>query len=396
VDRLLGPEAGVAAFERTYKSFEDSVRDGESAEGLRKWWLRRMIETPDPLREKMTLFWHGHFAVSNREVSSAAMMVDHVRLLRRGALGSYRDLLAAVAGDPAMLKCAGSAENRRARPAAGFPRVLLQHLTVGPGACSEGDVSESARAFTGWFVRRNQAQYIEREHDEGEKTVLGERGHWGGSDVVRIALDRRASAEMLVRELWRYLISEEAEPGPDLLEPLVDGFYPDYDVAALLERILRSNLFYSPLAYRARVKSPVEYAVGIVRAHEALVATEPLAIDLAGLGQDVCHPPTGDGWPGGRYWVNGFTMAGRANLAADLLAGSGRYGRKLDPEALSARHGRANMTAAAEFLGDVFLQGDLPPGITDLLRRAAGRGRLSEQARRLAGCLVTLPEYHLA
>jgi uncharacterized protein (DUF1800 family) len=364
--------------------------------------LRRMIQTPHPLLEKMTLFWHSHFATSSAKVNNARLMQRHVQLLRSQALNSFRTLLQGVSRDPAVLIWLGADANRKALPNTNFVRSLMEDFTLGPGHYTEKDVREAARAFTGWFVLRGERRYIPREYDGNVKHILGQEGNFTGDDVVRIVLEQPATARMVVRKLYRWLICETAEPDAMLIAPLVESFAKDYDIPKLVERMIRSNLFFSPVAYRRRIKCPVEFALGIVTALEGVVSTTELGQDLANLGQNLYHPPTVKGWTGGRHWINSATLVGRYNLALALLQGSGPYDDKLDPWAVAKRHGCSAPKSATQFLLDLFLQGDLDTSVYDRVVKAAqvpagiGSDDPEGMLRHLAHMVVTLPEFHLA
>ncbi len=399
VDRLLEPEADVEVFNCTYDGYEDAA--AASVDGLRAWWLRRMIETPQPLLEKMTLFWHSHFATNGGAVHPR-LMEAHIQLLRCHALGSFDALLRAVSRDPALLLWLGADVNRKAAPNEGFVRPLMETFTLGEGNFTDEDVREAARAFTGWFVLRNRLRYIEHEHDETAKRILGREGNFTDGDVVGIVLEQPATARTLVRKLYRWLINETQEPDGALLSPLALSFAKDYRISRVVETMLRSNLFFSSWAYRQRVKCPVEYAVGIVNALEGMVSTTRLAQDVANLGQDLCHPPTVKGWKGGWYWIDAAALVRRCNLSAALLQGGEPYGDKLDSWAAAQRHGYATVESAARFLLELFLQGDLEPDararlLEEVQTPATDRDVEPETAlRHLACSIVTQPEYHLA
>ncbi len=392
VQQLLEPEADLAGFNRTSDGFETAAAD--SVESLRAWWLRRMIETPHPLLEKMTLFWHGSFAVSNSRVGNPRSMCQYVQLLRKHALGSFAPVLEGLVRDPAVLVGLGGEANRKARPNVALAQNLLEHFMLGPGKFSEKDAQEVARAFSGCFVRGGRFRYIQREHDSGEKAILGQKGNFDDQDVVQIALKQPAASQLVVRRLYRWLISETKQPDEKMIAPLAESFARDHDIARLLGTILRSNLFYSPAAYRQRIKSPVDYALGIVRGLEATVATIPLGRHLAQLGQSLYDPPTIDGWQGGRYWINQFTLLERSNLAAALLSGGKPYEKKLDPAAIAAKYGHRSPEAAGRFIVDLFLQADLADDVDQTVRAGISNGPdpLCRLVHRLAG----LPEFHLA
>jgi len=396
VDKLLDPGPQAAAFAREHDAYEDAAASGDVA-GLRAWWLRRMILTPHPLLEKMALSWHGHFGTSAARVPGARPMLDHVQLLRRHALGDFRELLAGVSRDPATLLSLGAAANRKALPNQDFARQLLDRFALGPGNYTDEDVREVARAFTGHFVLRDRLRFFDREHDTGEKTVLGHTGPFRGEDVVRIVAGQPAAGALMVRKLYRWLISETHQPSDALLAPLAERFAGDRDVGRLVETMLRSNLFFSEAAYRRRVKGPVEFAVGIVRGLQGMVPTLPLGGQLASLGQDLYRPPTVKGWAGGPAWINRATLVGRSNLAAAMLAGAGPYEGKLDPAAVAGEHGRSDAASAARFLVELFLQGDVDgPAVETLSQGTAESDNLDESLRKFAHGLITLPAFQLA
>ena len=394
VDRLLEPKADVEAFNRTCDGYAETAT---STGALRAWWLRRMIETPHPLLEKLTLFWHDFFAVGAAGVDTASLMLQHVRLLRAGALGRFGALLDAIAQDPATLLSLGAKASRKAMPDDSFARQLLHRYTVAEGKYSDKDVREAARAMTGRFVLREKLRYIEREHDDGEKAVLGKTGKFTAEDVVKIAAAHPATARNVVRRLYRWLISEAAPPTDALLAPLAGPFAKDFDVGRLVETMLRSNVFFTGVALGRRIKRPVEFAIGIIRALEGAVPTTRLAADLASLGENLYHPPTPSGWPGSRHWLNRATLIGRSNLAAALLAPSGPYSGKLDPAAVARKYGCADARSGGQFLVNLFLQ---PNGddrtFEELPAGAAPGGGLADRLRTFAHTIVTQPEFQLA
>lgn len=400
IDKLLKPQADTTTFNNTYDGYDNSAAG--SIKSLRAWWLRRIIQTPHPLLEKMTLFWHSHFATNSDKVKNPRLMLQHIQLLRSHALNSFGDMLQAISRDPAVLIYLGADANRKALPNENFARPLMETFTMGAGNYKEKDVREAARSFTGWFVLRSRLRYISREHDENTKEVLGERGNFTGDDVVRIVLKQPATSRMLVRKLYYLLICETEEPNAAMINPLAETFAKDYDIMKLTETMLRSNLFFSHAAYRRRIKSPVEFAVGIVQDLEGVVSTTQLAEDLAGLGQNLYNPPTANGWAGGRYWIDSATLTGRSNLACSLLQGSGPYSDKLNPWALANKHGCSTLQSAAKLLLDLFLQSDLAPDVRkSILKTVQATSGSSiddpeETLRLFAHTVVTLPEFQLA
>ena len=395
IDKLLRPPSETAEFNRTYDEYEAATG---SVDQLRAWWLRRMIQTPHPLQEKMTLFWHSHFATNAAVVKNARLMQQHVRLLRSQALGSFRILLEGISQDPAVLLWMGAEANRKAYPNEDLARAIMETFTLGPNHCTEDDIRAASRAFTGWFVLRNNLRYIPREHDGNEKQILGRKGNLTRDDVLQIILEQPATSRRLVRKLYHWLISETEQPDEALISPLAESFAKDYDVLKLVEMMLRSNLFFSAVAYRRRIKSPAEFAIGIVKALEVTISTTQLANDLADLGQNLYNPPTVKGWAGGQHWINSTAIVARQNLASALLQGSGPYGNKLNPWAVAQKHGCETSESAWRFLLDLFLQGNIDIDACDALPKTPRRqdDDLGGRTRSLAYAIVTLPEFHLA
>ena len=278
----------------------------------------------------------------------------------------------------------------------------MEVFTLGPGHYTKQDVREAARAFTGWFVLKSRLRYIPREHDSGIKNIFGQKGNFNSDDVVRIVLKQPATAQTLVRKLYRRLICETERPDAAVITPLSESFAKDYDIFKLVETMLRSNLFFSRAAYRRRIKSPVEFALGIVKALEGVVSTTQLTQDLAGLGQNLYNPPTVNGWTGGQHWIDSTTLAGRHNLALALLQGSGPYSNKLNPWIVANKHGHSTLKSATQFLLDLFLQSELAPDVYDTILKTAqaqssnGIDDPEGTLRCFAHAVVTLPEFHLA
>jgi uncharacterized protein (DUF1800 family) len=400
IDKLLKPQTDTEAFNNTYDEYDNSAAG--SIKSLRAWWLRRIIQTPHPLLEKMTLFWHSHFATRSDKVKNPKLMLRHIRLLRSQALNSFRDILKSISLDPAMLIWLGANENRKSLPNENFVRPLMETFTLGPGNFTEKDIKEAARAFTGWFVLRSQLRYIPREHDSDIKNILGQRGNFNNDDVIRIVLKQPATSQMIVRKLYRWLICESEEPDTKLITPLAESFAKDYDIMKLTETMLRSNLFFSKAAYRQRIKSPIEFALGIIKPLEGIVSTTQLAKDLADLGQDLYNPPTVNGWIGGQHWIDSAALVLRHNLASGLIQGSKPYENKLNPWALSRKYRHSTLKSSAKFMLDLFLQGDLESNVQNTISKPLqipSVGNNDKQKRKLRNfvqTLVMLPEFHLA
>jgi hypothetical protein len=291
---------------------------------LRVWWLYAMVEGGHPLREKMTLFWHNHFATGYAKVRSTKLMYEQNVTIRKHSLGKFRPFLLDMSKDTAMLIWLDSNQNVKGAPNENYAREVMELFSLGVGNYSEKDVQEAARSFTGWHHDAEGLKFENNPllHDEGEKTFLGKTGKWTGADVVRICCDQPACAKFLVGKLYAYLVSETAPP-KGLLDPLVASFRKsDYDIAALVRTMLASQLFFSEHAYRKRVKWPVEYALGAARAATpGRVPMIDLVDPLAKMGQVLFNPPNVKGWRTGTDWLNSATLLARNNFAEHVAMG---------------------------------------------------------------------------
>jgi uncharacterized protein (DUF1800 family) len=363
IDALLRGGPAQSDFEATLEPLAKSIAGSNNGQQASAWWLYRLLYNPHPLREKMTLFWHNHFATSNGKVQNAGFMLGQYAVLYRYALGSFRPLLREMSEDAAMMVWLDGRLSKKGMPNENYARELMELFSLGIGNYTETDVREAARAFTGWEIRDGDTvAFNPANHDDSDKTVLGQRGHWKGADIVRICLEQKAAPGFLVRKLYRFLISESVPATPELLQPLADRFRAgDFDVAGLVKTILQSNLFFSPLVYRTRVKAPVDFSLGIVRGLEGRLGTTALAVAMQDLGQNLFYPPSVKGWDGGPAWLNGHTLLYRQNLALALTSTEDpRFGRRTDPAALVRKYGLKSDADVVDFLLRLFLQGDVP------------------------------------
>ncbi len=378
IDSLLHGGAALDDFNRQMAEMTASLSLANDEE-LRAWWIFRILQSPFPLEERLTLFWHNHFATSNAKVQNLRYMLAQNELMRRNALGSFRTMLQEMSKDPAMMIWLDTSLSKKGQANENYARELMELFSLGIGHYTEQDVREGARAFTGWEIRDNKFHLSTIQHDAGEKTFLGKRGNWGGEDVVRICLEQDAAAYFITGKLFRFFVSDTIEPTRELLEPLAVRFrQSDYDLRGLVETILRSNIFFSPEAYRSQVKSPVDFAVGIVRGLEGKVGALPLSDALEGLGQRLFAPPSVKGWNGGTQWINSNTLLLRNNLALAITSTQdSRFGRRTDPVAVARKYGMKGDEEIVDFFIKLFLQDDLAPDArSSLLDYLAGARKM--------------------
>ena len=299
------------------------VSSGQDSRALASWWLLRMVKTRSPFREKMTLFWHGHFATGADKVKDSRAMLRQNQLLRKHALAQFPPLVEEISQDVAMLVYLDSEENRKTRPNENYARELMELFCLGPGNYSEEDIKEVARCFTGWEIRKHKFRFNNHQHDAREKSVLGAKGNYDGNDAIKIVLSQPAAPRFIAKKLVRYFVSDELELTDKLVGPLAKQLREsDFDIAAAMKTILSSNIFFSDLAMGKKIKSPVELAVGFLRFFDASTNMNELQRRLAEMGQLPFYPPNVKGWPGGRSWINASSILARANLVNDILFNS--------------------------------------------------------------------------
>jgi uncharacterized protein (DUF1800 family) len=362
VDRLLKGDAGLAEFDAQMEPLAQNIARYNDATHMRAWWLSRMLHSPHPLQEKMTLFWHNHFATSiAKPGETVRFMLGQNELLRRHALGNFAELLRKMSSDPAMLIWLDGRDSKKGNPNENYARELMELFSLGIGHYTEKDIREAARAFTGWEIQGTKAVFNTNQHDNGEKTVLGQTGSWKADDIVRICLEQKSAPAFIAGKLYRFLISETVPATPELLGPLAEQFKKSgYDFGALVKTMLSSNLFFASIVYRTRVKAPVDFLLGIVRGLEGKIGTTALARALEQLGQNIFSPPSVKGWDGGRAWINGQTLLFRQNLALALTSTEdARFGRRTDPAVLARKYDKKTDTELVDFFLRLFLQGDV-------------------------------------
>ena len=323
---------------------------------LTKAWYDRMLTTPTPLQEKLTLFWHGHFTSALQKQASGNDMLVQNNLFRRFSLGNVRDLTHAIASDPAMLKYLDNANSSRVHPNENFARELMELFTLGIGNYAETDVRESARAFTGWTLSRphpvGSFMIDPTIHDSGNKTFLGKTGNFDGRDIVDIIFAQRACSRFFSAKLIDFFVYNDPEPEfVDAVAALLEK--NRFDVKPVLATLFTSNVFYSDRAYRALVKSPVEYIVGAQRLFGIADMDRDAYAAVTRMGQRVFYPPSVKGWDGGAAWLSSNTLLARENYASALSSNP-----KLMQAEWMASALRGDPTTLTKHLVDTILQGD--------------------------------------
>lgn len=375
-------------------------------------WVRRMADPQSSaLLERMTLFWHGHFACRLRGGHLAAQQINTIQ---RYALGNFKDLLLGIARDPAMIRYLNNQQNRKEQPNENFARELMELFTLGRGQYTEADIKAAARAFTGWSSTL-QGGFVFRQtwHDYGQKTFFGKTGNWDGEDIIDMILEKPATAEFITRKIYRYFVhSNTNEPRVQLL---AKAFYQsNYDIAFLMRTIFSSDWFYATENQGRKIKAPVELVVGMIK-QLGLQFEQDIALLFLqrALGQQLFNPPNVAGWPGGKNWIDNASLMLRLNLAQSILTTSPfNFRTKADLEdrqdngqrrRLSAK---ANITAIHQWLSSMplskqwssmsdYLLPNAPSISTQLMDRYISAKNPEERIVQMAIRMMSLPEYQL-
>jgi uncharacterized protein (DUF1800 family) len=375
---------------------------------LRLWWLKRMRSSKAPLLEKMTLFWHGHFATSMVKVRNLHWMWEQNETFRRYALGNFRQLLGAVSRDPAMMIYLDLAQSRVGRPNENWAREVMELFTLGLGNYTEEDVREAARAFTGYRINMaNQAyRFVVSQHDSRQKRFLGRSGHFSGDDILDLIVEQPACARFIGRKIWRFFV--EDEPPAEMVEAVAGALRRHgFELRPVLKEIFSSAEFYSPRVIRQQIKSPAQFLVQTCKLLETdLPPGHVTQTALQQLGQSLFAPPNVKGWDGGKAWISTSTLLFRYNFANYLVNGTGDHPnapanirrapvdvRQLLPDEL-----RDNPAALVSHLARRLYQGEPAPKQTETLLaylKSRGPDPDDETIRHLLRLMMSTPQYQL-
>ena len=415
MDRFLamGEEATVE-YLIEYEAADDSALekrlsglglDLEKLRDLQRWSLLRMIYTQRPLQEKMVLFWHGLLTSAFKKVGKGPYMLNQDQLFRRQALGEYDVLLKAISRDSAMLIWLDSRVNNKKAPNENFARELMELFSMGIGPYTEADVRESARAFTGWGLKKKDFIFRENQHDYGTKTFLGRTGGYSGDDIVDIIMEHPATAQFVCRKLFTFFVHDDPEAAT--LTSLARTFNDTrYSVKAVMRQILTSPDFYSSKAYRAKIKSPAEFVAGTVRVLGIETDGRPLNALTDRMGQILFSPFDVSGWPGGAAWINSSTLLQRLNFANKIATARSRS-FKFAPLQVAQDHGFNTAAAALNHFILLLLDGQAPSqdrqilldyaqGLDGLSGSGNPSATVDEKLRSLVYLVMSSPDFQLA
>lgn len=275
-------------------------------------FLDKMVNSKEQMREKMAFFWHGHFA---SRVVNPKFNRQILNVIRKNALGNFKDLLFEVSQAPAMLNFLNNQQNKKDHPNENFAREVMELFTMGRGNYTEKDIREGARAFTGWGSDK-EGNFKERKnlHDEGSKTFLGKTGNFTGTDVLNIILEQKATAKFITTKIYKFFVNENVDE--NIVKSLSETFYQSgYDIKKLMMDIFSSSWFYDKKNIGSRIKSPIELMAGIMRSLPMTIQNpENLIVYQKLLGQMLLYPPNVSGWPNGKSWIDSSTLMLRLQI----------------------------------------------------------------------------------
>ena len=303
--RDMTPEQAENARREAFKAVQqENRRRGLEGQG---WWFRRMMKTQAPLREKMTLFWHDHFATSIQQ-----------------AIGNFKELTQAILLDPAMMLYLDTESSKKGKPNENFAREVMELFTLGEGNYTEEDIRQAARAFTGYQLNRMNGNVVHnrRQWDGTPKTIFGKTGEYDGKDVINLIFEKPGVATFMARKVWEYFVYDN--PAPAAIEALGKTLRDaNYQMEPLLREILLSKEFYSEAAIRSQIKSPIQFAIQLLKELEIDVPPTGFPIKAQQeLGQVLFMPPNVAGWDWGQAWINTNTLLTRYNLAGFVTKGA--------------------------------------------------------------------------
>ena len=406
----------------------------EGAEQGAADWLYRMITTRNQLEEKLTLFWHGLFAVGYAKGNQARTQANEIDTFRRHAFGSFETLLEELSRDPAMIFWLDNNENHKGAVNENYGRELLELFAMGIGNYNENDVKEASRAFTGWTIGNEpymetkatkdsfspygriawHFMYDANDHDDGEKTFLGETGQLNGQDIVDIIAKQRSTARFVCTRLFQFFACDKVdEDGDAVIDEMIDAYFEsDYEIRSVLRTLFNSSYFKSDKARYARVKNPIELVVGTIRM--AGTRTTPSLANTAAIdapkfmGQALLRPPSVEGWHEGDEWIDSGALLERVNFCAKEISDPSSPGIQAIINRLADMNGgtltpRELVNGCLDLIGPIDVSEETDASIVEFAEKGGDvklRGRepgddAEQRVGQVLALVVASPEYQL-
>jgi hypothetical protein len=407
VDSLLDYDPEKDPFEGMLEQMEGlfNLRDVGQ---VQQWWIYRMVFSPQPAQEKIVLFWHNYFATSGAKVDGLYMH-KQIELFRAKGTGSFRDLLIAVATDPAMLIWLDGKDNRKGKPNENFAREVMELFTLGVGNYTEDDIKQLARAFTGWRIENNAGVFKPEQFDKGEKTIFSEKGDYDLEGAIDLILKRPIASKHLARKLLRGFVNPfpTDEQIEHYAKRLVEN---DWNLRKVMHEMFTSRMFFSDWAYRSKIKSPIELAIGGTLVFGGKANMPFLRESTTKMGQTILQPPNVKGWDGEEAWINSNTVLLRFNYGLQLATQRGDEYAKRSP--IEKELYKRNLLSAEQIIdhfANLLLDGRLQPKFReDMIKYMAlvepnkfaefklKDEKFNDKVRGLLHLMMTTPEYQLA
>jgi len=427
VDRLFSPGEADSMPSDIIRRYHPDQSITQIAPSSGSVWMYRMTTTKTPFEEKIALFWHRIFATGQTKLIQGKVMLTQIEMFRQFGLGSFRDLLVQLSQNPAMILWLDNQDNHKDNINENYGREILELFAMGVGNYSEQDIKECSRAFTGWTIanmpymsirmRNNtlrpygyvawQYKFDPEDHDEGEKTFLGETGNFNGDDIIDIICKNEATPRFIARHIYHHFIADElpvpqwpfeGPKDPDAIQLMVDAYFAnDYSIGAMLRAVFESDMFKSEATHNARIKAPVELVVGTLRlaggfdwpTQDIFKATAACGY----MGQSLLSPVSVEGWMGGGDWISTGSMVQRINFASDAVGDPNKKGIKSIIARISERHttGSADPEALVddilEFAGALQVEDDTKIGLVTYARE---QGDIDPRTDEGAGKIVSI------
>jgi uncharacterized protein (DUF1800 family) len=376
VAALLDPESQPTIDEDLMLRYHPAYNHAGAIEVNIQRWVYHMINNPRQLQERMALFWHMIFCAGHSKIDSGEEMGRMINMFREHGMGNFRDLLMRLCTSPAMMYYLDNTESHKVAVNENYGRELLELFSLGVGKdeqfnYAEADVKACARAFTGWnnaptyppfpYGRSQwEFRYDPADHDESEKTFLGETGRWDGEDIIRIICKQPATARFLARHLYNFFVADEVPVpswrqtpprDPEAIKALERAYFDSgYEINAMLHALLTSESFKAPSVRFARVKSPAEMVASLMRTvGEHRDEIKPGLFEISQepkyMGMDLMNPPTVEGWHTGHEWIDSGTLVERINFASEYLGQTDLPGVRDMIDRLKARGARLSPEA---------------------------------------------------
>ena len=394
------------------------LRSKKETQLINLTWLKKMGTDKGQIRERMTYFWHDHFACGG---AFAYLLQEQNNTIRKHALGNFGDMLHAVAKDPAMILFLNNQENVKRSPNENFAREVMELFTLGIGNYSENDVKEAARAFTGWHINlKGKFFFNERKHDRGTKMFRNELGNFGGEDILNMLLKDKQTSNYICTKIYKEFVNENVNANH--VKELSNVFYNSgYEISKVINHLLNANWFYSDENIGTKIISPVELLVRYQRLFNATFDNDEFVLaSQVLLGQTLFMPPNVAGWKGGKDWIDSSTLMFRLRLPLMIFKDYPfEYNIKPDLESRdsdmmdrrSSKFEKLKITADWESLYLVFSKisiKDLPQKVVDAFIQApdetidknmlsdfAKASKNNDRIKNLVIHVMSLPEFQL-